>query len=63
MTGLLQSDLAWAMPSPLAATTTTRSRWPTSVELTMYVGFEARATFVHFRPLLQRCQAYRNDLG
>jgi len=29
----------------------------------MYVGFEARATFVHFRPLLQRCQAYRNDLG
>jgi len=57
LTGLLQIDLAFAMPSPFAATTTTRSRWPTSVELTMYVAFEARETLRHFRPLLQRCQA------
>jgi hypothetical protein len=44
-------------PDPFEAITTTRSRWPTSVELTMYVLFEARTTLTHLRPLLQRCQA------
>jgi hypothetical protein len=63
LTGLLHIDLEWAMPSAFAATTTTRSRWPTSVEFTMYVAVEAWATFRHLWPLLQRCQAYRKDLG
>jgi hypothetical protein len=46
-----------AEPDAFEAITTTRSRCPTSVELITYVGFEARATRTHFRPLLQRCQA------
>ena len=63
MTGFVQRDFADVMPSAFFATTTTRSLWPTSVELMMYVAFEARTTLTHFRPLLQRCQAYRYDVG
>jgi hypothetical protein len=55
--GFVQRDFAELMPSAFFAITTTRSRWPTSVRLTMYVAFEARATLMHFLPLLQRCQA------
>jgi hypothetical protein len=55
--GFVQRDFAVLMPSAFFAITTTRSLWPTSVRLTMYVAFEARATLMHFLPLLQRCQA------
>jgi hypothetical protein len=57
LTGLVQRDLADRVPSAFTATTTTRSRCPTSVRLMMYCAFEARTTLMHFRPLLQRCQA------
>jgi hypothetical protein len=57
LTGFVQLDLAVVIPDPFDATTTTRSRWPRSVELITYVAFVARATLTHLRPLLQRCQA------
>lgn len=55
MTGFVQADLATILPDRFEATTTTRSRWPTSVALITYAGFEARATFTHLLPRLQRC--------
>jgi hypothetical protein len=57
LTGFVHGDLAAVMPFAFFATTTTRSRWPTSVELMMYVACDARETLMHLRPLLQRCQA------
>jgi hypothetical protein len=57
LTGFVQVDLATVIPDRFDATTTTRRRWPTSVELITYRAFVARATLTHFRPLLQRCQA------
>jgi len=57
LTGLVQGERMDAEPDAFEAITTTRSRCPTSVELITYVGFEARATRTHLRPLLQRCHA------
>jgi hypothetical protein len=57
LTGFDHTDFADAMPSPFEATTTTRSLWPTSVELITYFELLARATLTHLRPRLQRCQA------
>jgi hypothetical protein len=57
LTGFVQGERTAVDPEAFEAITTTRSRWPTSVELTTYVDFVARATLTHLRPLLQRCQA------